>query len=174
MKYTLKVFGILLMSMVLVTSCGKDDKDEPDTPNTGGITTGGVTTVDEMIKTATYVFYINQASYPDYLEKTIADAGYVNQLRDLVTKGKTYKKIIRTQEMQEGEYMELVQRKYYMEFFTGNGLLDKNDLQFHISEDGKQVTVLTQDKTNGDYFELEGTLDIAKIVKLINEAPADE
>ncbi len=147
------------MSLVLVTSCGKDDKDEPDTPNGGG-----VTTVDEMIKTATRVSYAATV-------KVISDAGYVNQLKDLVTNGKTYKKVVYEEEMPYEQYIELAKRKHHVVFGTGPELEHKNVLMFSITEDGKQATVETKDKKI--FFELQGSLDIAKIMELINEAPAD-
>ncbi len=123
------------MSMILVTSCGKDNKDEPDI-------------------------------------KVISDAGYVNQLKDLVNKGKTYKKVVYEEEMPDEQYLELVQRKHRVVFGTGAELVDKNLLTFFITEDGKQATVKTKDAKI--FFELQGSLDIAKIMELINEAPADE
>ncbi len=165
MRSVLKFWGLLLVSMTLVMSCGKDDK--PDKPNDDEAI---VTTVDEMIQSATWVLRVHRKITGDEL-KNINDTTYLKQLKDLVTKDKNYKKIVHKEDMSIEKYTEITKRKYQLDFFDGVIYEDENYLGFCISSDGKKVTVLTHKLEKGDYFELEDTLDIYKIEELVNKAP---
>ncbi len=170
MKITLKIFGMLLMSMVLMTSCGKDDNDEPNTPN-GGVK---ISTVKEMMKKNTKVGI-------GHKDKSIREAKtkYFNQLKDLVMNGKTYKKVEVTAEQAEKFKDDfslrdtgLSKNRITLNFWSNKGA--STALTFYIlleeNEKGKTAVFTLGD---GIYFTLEGTLDTDKISEVCDKALED-
>lgn len=164
MRKTLKIFGILLMGLVLVTSCGKDEDNQE---NEGGNNKANykVTTVSDMLERCERADYMTIAPHNGGLTK-ITESKHLNKLKDLLTKDKVYDKFEVSKEEMEQVLSEALVLSTDVDLAFSLKMADMDNLMtFKINAEKNFVLCYTYD--NNVYFKLkEGSFDIDAIKKV--------